>query len=234
MLVYLSPKGPLTGLLQNKKMNSLNEYTKNLRRDFQKTSFDEKDADNNPFKQFEHWFEESIKSKLIEPNGMMLSTVAKNGKPSSRIVLLRGLKDNGFYFFTNYTSRKGKEIKQNPNACILFFWPELERQVRIEGKIELAPAKISDEYFSLRPRQSRIGACASPQSTVIKGRMELEKLVDAINAKYEENVPRPKNWGGYILKPTYYEFWQGRQSRLHDRICYSLKKGKWKKERLAP
>ncbi len=227
MLVYL--------LLQNYYMiNSINEYTKKLRRDFLKTSFDEKDADNNPFKQFENWFQEAIKSEVNEPNGMALSTVSKKGRPSSRIVLLRGLNNHGFNFFTNYNSRKGKELKENPYACLLFFWPELERQVRIEGKIEIAPKEISDEYFSLRPRNSRIGACASPQSKVLKNRAELEKLVAVINAKYSENVPRPKNWGGYILKANYYEFWQGRQSRLHDRICYTLKNKKWLKQRLAP
>jgi pyridoxamine 5'-phosphate oxidase len=215
-------------------MESLNEYTKNLRRDFTKTSFDEKDANNNPFKQFELWFEEAIKSAVNEPNGMVLSTANKKGRPSSRIVLLRGIDNHGFNFFTNYDSRKGKELKENPYASILFFWPELERQIRIEGKIEIAPAAISDEYFALRPRNSRIGASASPQSKVLKNRQELEKLVDAINAKYTEEVPRPKNWGGFILKANYYEFWQGRQSRLHDRICYNLKKGNWKKERLAP
>ncbi len=215
-------------------MESLNEYTKNLRRDFTKTAFDEKDAHNNPFKQFELWFEEAIKSKANEPNGMILSTVNKKGRPSSRIVLLRGMQNNGFNFFTNYDSRKGKELKENPYGCLLFFWPELERQIRIEGKIEIAPAAISDEYFALRPRNSRIGACASPQSKVLKNRQELEKLVDAINAKYTADVPRPKNWGGYILKANYYEFWQGRQSRLHDRICYNLKNKKWVKQRLAP
>jgi pyridoxamine 5'-phosphate oxidase len=214
--------------------NSLNEYTKNLRRDFVKTSFDEKDANNNPFKQFEIWFEEAAKSNVNEPNGMVLSTVTKKGRPSSRVVLLRGLGDNGFNFFTNYDSRKGKELKENSYACILFFWPELERQVRIEGKVVKASAEISDEYFNLRPRNSRVGAWASPQSKVIKNRQELEKLVAVVNTKYTEDIPRPKNWGGYILKATYYEFWQGRQSRLHDRICYTLKTGKWKKERLAP
>jgi len=214
--------------------NSLHEVIKNLRRDFTKTSFDEKDANNNPFKQFETWFEEAIESKANEPNGMVLSTVNKKGRPSSRIVLLRGMQNNGFNFFTNYDSRKGKELKENPYGCLLFFWPELERQIRIEGKIEIAPTAISDEYFALRPRNSRIGACASPQSKVLKNRQELEKLVEAINAKYTEDVPRPKNWGGYILKASYYEFWQGRQSRLHDRICYNLKKGAWVKQRLAP
>jgi pyridoxamine 5'-phosphate oxidase len=214
--------------------NSLHEFTKNLRRDFTKTSFDEKDANNNPFKQFETWFEEAIKSKANEPNGMVLSTVNKKGRPSSRIVLLRGMDNHGFNFFTNYDSRKGKELKENPYGCLLFFWPELERQIRIEGKIEIAPTKISDEYFVIRPRNSRIGACASPQSKVLKNRQELEKMVDAINAKYTTDVPRPKNWGGYILKANYYEFWQGRQSRLHDRICYTLKSKQWVKQRLAP
>jgi pyridoxamine 5'-phosphate oxidase len=215
-------------------MTSLNEYTKNLRRDFVKTSFDGKDADNNPFKQFEIWFDEAIKSQANEPNGMVLSTVNKKGRPSSRIVLLRGMENNGFNFFTNYNSRKGKDLKENPYGCLLFFWPELERQIRIEGKIVFAPAEISDEYFNLRPRNSRIGACASPQSKVLKSRKELEKMVDAVNAKYSEDVPRPKNWGGYILKADYYEFWQGRQSRLHDRICYTFKGKKWIKQRLAP
>ena len=211
---------------------SLNEYTKNLRRDFVKASFDEKDADNNPFKQFENWFHEAVKGEVHEPNAMVLSTVTKKGRPSSRIVLLRGLDNHGFNFFTNYNSRKGKEIKQNP--CLLFFWPELERQIRIEGKIEFESKAVSDEYFALRPRESRIGACASPQSKVLKNRQELERMILAINAKYTDNVPRPKNWGGYVLKATYYEFWQGRESRLHDRICYTLKGKKWLKQRLAP
>lgn len=214
--------------------NSLHEFTKNLRRDFTKTSFDEKDAHNNPFKQFEIWFEEAIKSEVNEPNGMVLSTVNKKGRPSSRIVLLRGMDNHGFNFFTNYDSRKGKELKENPYGCLLFFWPELERQIRIEGKIEIVPTAISDEYFALRPRNSRIGACASPQSKALKNRQELEKLVDAINTKYTADVPRPKNWGGYILRANYYEFWQGRQSRLHDRIRYNLKNKKWVKQRLAP
>lgn len=215
-------------------MNSLNEYTKNLRHDFLKANFNEKDANNNPFKQFGFWFDEAVKSGLHEPNAMVLCTSTKKGKPSSRIVLLRGLKEHGFNFFTNYGSKKGRELKENPYASLLFYWPELERQVRIEGKVEIAPAKISDEYFKLRPRESRIGAWASPQSKVIDGRKELDKWVSEFGEKYGEEIPRPKNWGGYILKATYYEFWQGRQSRLHDRICYTLKNGKWKKARLAP
>lgn len=215
-------------------MNSLNEYTKNLRHDFEKANFNEKDANNNPFRQFEIWFNQAVKSGLHEPNAMVLSTCTKKGKPSSRIVLLRGLKLHGFNFFTNYTSRKGKELKENPYASILFYWPQLERQVRIEGKIEIAPASVSDDYFNTRPRSSRIGAWASPQSQVLKSRKELEKLVVDLGEKFKDEIPRPKNWGGYILRATYYEFWQGRQSRLHDRICYTLKNGKWKKQRLAP
>jgi len=214
--------------------NSLNEYTKNLRHDFLKAAFDEKDADKDPFKQFENWFSNAAQSKVAEPNAMVLSTVAKTGKPSSRVVLLRGFENNTFTFFTNYDSRKGKNIKENNYACLLFFWPELERQIRIEGKIEKATAKTSDTYFASRPLNSRIGACASPQSKVLKNRQQLEKLVMAINAKYSSDIPRPKNWGGYVLKATYYEFWQGRESRLHDRICYSFKNKKWLKQRLAP
>ena len=215
-------------------MNSLNEYTKNLRHDFLKANFNEKDANSNPFKQFEKWFEEAVKGGLAEPNAMTLSTATKKGKPSSRIVLLRGLKNNGFNFFTNYKSKKGSELKENPYCSLLFYWPELERQVRIEGKVSIAPAKVSDEYFSLRPLASRIGAWASPQSKVISGRKELDALVNEFVTRFNEEVPRPKNWGGYILKANYYEFWQGRQSRLHDRIAYTFKNGKWKKERLAP
>ena len=214
--------------------NSLNEYTKNLRHDFLKASFNEKDANNNPFKQFEEWYGQAVKSELFEPNALALSTASKKGKPSSRIVFLRGFEKHGFVFFTNYSSRKGDELKENPYASILFYWPELERQVRIEGKVIKAPAAVSDDYFAKRPRNNRVGAWASPQSHVINGRQELDSLVSEFTTKFTEEIPRPKNWGGYILKATYYEFWQGRQSRLHDRICYTLKGGKWKKERLAP
>lgn len=215
-------------------MNSINEYTKNLRHDFLQGSFDEADAHKNPSGQFEKWLTEAIKAEVNEPNAMCLSTVDKKGKPSSRIVLLRGFSDNNFAFFTNYNSRKGKEIAQNSYGCLLFFWPELERQIRIEGKISFAAKKDSDAYFSSRPYNSRIGAWASPQSSVIKNREALEKMVTKTTEKFEENIPRPDNWGGYILKATYYEFWQGRASRLHDRIRYKVQKGGWKKERLAP
>ena len=215
-------------------MNSLNEYTKNLRHDFLKASFNEKDAHNNPFVQFETWYGQAVKSELFEPNTMTLSTATKNGKPSSRIVFLRGFEKHGFVFFTNYHSRKGSELKENPYASLLFYWPELERQVRIEGKIVKAPTAVSDDYFSKRPRNNRVGAWASPQSKVLKNRAALENLVSEFVVKFKEEIPRPKNWGGYILQATYYEFWQGRESRLHDRICYTMKNKKWVKQRLAP
>jgi pyridoxamine 5'-phosphate oxidase len=214
--------------------NSLNEYTKNLRHDFLKASFNEKDANNNPFKQFEEWYGQAVKSELFEPNALTLSTASKKGKPSSRIVFLRGFEKHGFVFFTNYSSRKGDELKENPYASILFYWPELERQVRIEGRVVKAPTAVSDDYFAKRPRNNRVGAWASPQSHVINGRKELDSLVSEFTTKFTEEIPRPKNWGGYVLQANYYEFWQGRESRLHDRICYTLKSGKWKKERLAP
>jgi len=214
--------------------NSLNEFTKNLRHDFLKASFNEKDADNNPFKQFEVWYGQAAKSELFEPNALTLSTDTKKGKPSSRIVFLRGFEKHGFVFFTNYTSRKGDELKENPYASMLFYWPELERQVRIEGKVVKANAAVSDDYFAKRPRNNRVGAWASPQSKVLKNRAALENLVSEFVVKFKEEIPRPKHWGGYVLQASYYEFWQGRESRLHDRICYSLKNRKWKKERLAP
>ena len=214
--------------------NSLNEYTKNLRHDFLKASFNEKDAHSNPFKQFEAWYGQAVKSELFEPNALTLSTASKKGKPSSRIVFLRGFEKHGFVFFTNYRSRKGEDLKENPYASLLFYWPELERQVRIEGQVVKAPTAVSDDYFSKRPRNNRVGAWASPQSKVLKNRAALESLVSEFVVKFKEEIPRPKNWGGYVLQASYYEFWQGRESRLHDRICYTLKNKKWVKQRLAP
>ena len=214
--------------------NSIHEFTKNLRHDFLKASFNEKDANNNPFKQFEKWYEEAVKSDLHEPNALTLSTSSKKGKPSSRIVFLRGFEKHAFVFFTNYTSRKGTDLKENPYASMLFYWPELERQIRIEGKVVKAPIAVSDDYFAKRPRNNRVGAWASPQSQVIKNRRVLKNLVSEFVVKFTEEIPRPKHWGGYILQAHYYEFWQGRESRLHDRICYQLKNKKWIKQRLAP
>ncbi|MFL5753296.1 MAG: pyridoxamine 5'-phosphate oxidase [Bacteroidia bacterium] len=215
-------------------MEDFSKYIKELRKDFSGELLDEHEVSENPVIQFELWFKEAIKANANEPNAMVLSTASHN-KPSARVVLLREYGDKGFSFFTNYNSRKGKDLSENPFACLTFFWPELERQIRIEGIAEVNTKEASDNYFNSRPRNSRIGAWSSPQSKVIRNREELEKLVSDFNKKYPgENVPRPEHWGGYILKPTYFEFWQGRPSRLHDRICYTLENGKWKIERLAP
>jgi pyridoxamine 5'-phosphate oxidase len=207
-----------------------------IRKVYQLQSLLEKDADVDPVKQFEIWWQQVIESKIEEPNAMTLSTCTTSGKPSSRIVLLKGIKKNGFVFFTNYLSRKGKEIEANPFVSLLFFWKELERQVRIEGEIKKISEQESDDYFFKRPKESRIGAWSSPQSEVIKNRAVLEKNVSGYIKKFEsQNIPRPPYWGGYIVMPTLIEFWQGRPGRLHDRLRYTLnEKNLWKIERLAP
>jgi pyridoxamine 5'-phosphate oxidase len=216
-------------------MEDFSKYIKELRKDFSGEALEEKAVNPNPVLQFDFWFKEVVKAEATEPNAMTLSTV-HDGRPSARIVLLREFGEQGFAFFTNYNSRKGKELFENPFACLTFFWPELERQVRIEGKVQVHSKEASDNYFNSRPRSSRIGAWSSPQSSVIKNREELENLVTDFDKKYPtEQVPRPEFWGGFILKPDYFEFWQGRPSRLHDRICYSkVENENWKIERLAP
>jgi pyridoxamine 5'-phosphate oxidase len=181
------------------------------------------------------WFQEALKAKVVEPNAMSLSTVNGQGRPSSRIVLIKELDQRGMTWFTHYTSKKGEELAENPFAALLFFWPELERQVRIEGRVEKVSAIESDAYFSSRPLSSRVGALASEQSKVIANRSLLEDRVAKISAQYGEQVPRPENWGGYRLLPDYMEFWQGRSSRLHDRIVYSKnEQGVWLRQRLQP
>jgi pyridoxamine 5'-phosphate oxidase len=206
-----------------------------LRKVYQLESLLEKDADPNPMTQFEKWWKQAINSNIEEPNAMMLATCSKSGKPSSRIVLLKGIEQDGFIFYTNYTSRKGNEIKNNPFVSLLFFWKKLERQVRIEGKIKKISAAESDEYFSSRPRESRIGAWSSPQSSVIKNREFLQQNVIKYNKQFKTgDVPRPDYWGGYIVKPDCFEFWQGRPGRLHDRLQYNFEKDVWIIKRLAP
>ena len=206
-----------------------------LRENYTKGSLDVEDASSSPIEQFQIWFDEAVSSQLLEPNALLLSTVSNQGKPSARIVLLKGL-DNGFKFYTNYLSRKGTELIENPNACITFFWAELERQVRIEGLMEKVSAEESDEYFQSRPKGSQIGAWTSNQSMVIENREILEDREKYLITKFGNNpIPRPPHWGGYRLMPTYIEFWQGRPSRLHDRIAYTmLEDGDWKIERLSP
>lgn len=206
----------------------------NIRCDYTLTGLHESELDANPLKQFNKWFDEVIQSQLSEPNAMLLSTV-QAGRPTGRIVLLKAVDERGFTFFTNYESKKGQEIEANPQVALTFFWKELERQVRIEGKIEKTTVAESDEYFSLRPRGSQIGAWISHQSHVIENREFLEQK----QKNYEEQfdgvaVPRPPYWGGYRIVPDYMEFWQGRPSRLHDRLSYTLENGVWKIERLSP
>lgn len=189
----------------------------------------------NPIAFFDQWFDEARASDIIEPTGATLATANNQGCPSARTVLVKSYDEAGFYFYTNYTSRKGEELSQNPQAALLFWWDQLERQVRIEGKIVQVSSAQSDRYFSSRPRGSQIGAHASPQSQAIASRTSLEQAVIETQAKYANaEVPRPQNWGGYCLKPNHMEFWQGRTSRLHDRLAYSLKNSTWQVERLAP
>lgn len=216
-------------------MELTKEMIQSLRQDYRSAELSEKDADKNPIKQFEKWFSAAIDAQLYEPNVMTLATADKSGKPNARIVLLKGFDENGFSFYTNYLSTKGKEIKKNPLACLVFFWAELERQVRIEGKIEKLSKEASEKYFHSRPIGSQIGAIVSPQSQIIADRKILELKVEGLTAQYEgKTIPKPAHWGGYIVKPTSIEFWQGRTSRLHDRLKYDLINGKWQMNRLAP
>ncbi|MDQ3048297.1 MAG: pyridoxamine 5'-phosphate oxidase [Bacteroidota bacterium] len=215
-------------------MDDLRAYINNLRHDFSKEALDEKDVDPNPFVQFEKWFKEAVEAKVNEPNAMSLSTVSEAGKPSSRILLLRNYNDQGFVFYSNYTSRKGTELLDNPNGSLLFFWPELERQVRIEGVLKKQAEEDSDLYFNSRPRESKLGAWTSSQSKIIESRKVLDEEYKKYSEKFPEDVPRPSHWGGYILNPLSVEFWQGRPSRLHDRILFSRAGENWSVNRLAP
>jgi len=209
----------------------------NLREDYSKKKLDIDDVLDNPLKQFETWINEALQSEIPEPNAMTLSTVNPDGIPSARIVLLKKLDEKGFTFFTNYNSHKGKEMAKNKNVALTFVWLELERQVRIEGVVKKISRKASKKYFQSRPKKSQMGAWVSSQSKVIKDRSVLEKSMKDLEERYQDEdvLPCPPHWGGYIVQPVKIEFWQGRRSRLHDRIRYKLsKKGKWKMERLAP
>ena len=213
----------------------MNEDIAGIRQDYQLQSLMETDVTSNPLEQFNKWWGDAVKSKLEEVNAMTLATASAVAIPSARIVLLKGITEKGFVFFTNYESHKGKELAENPNACLVFFWKELERQVRITGAVEKVDAEDSDEYFNSRPEGSRIGAWASPQSNVIASREIIEDNTEKYKQQFADgNITRPPHWGGYIVKPTVMEFWQGRPNRLHDRIQYQLKDGIWKIERLAP
>ena len=206
-----------------------------IRRDYRQKPFGKKDVDADPFKQFSNWMDRAINSGIIEPTAMALSTVGKNQQPSTRMVLLKEIKNEGFIFYSNYESKKGHQISENHFGCILFYWPELERQIRIEGRIEKTSKEISEEYYLTRSAKRRIGAWASPQSHEIPNRKFLEDKQAEFQAKFIKNTPiKPDNWGGYILTPYIIEFWQGRPNRLHDRIEYYLDDNDWKLRRLAP
>lgn len=217
-------------------LNIMQNNIADIRRDYSHKSLSESDVDANAIKQFEKWWVEAVNSKIEEVNAMTLATASIDALPSARIVLLKEFNEKGFVFFTNYESYKAQQLAENPKACIVFFWKELERQIRITGLIEKINSKQSDDYFQSRPEASRIGAWASPQSRVIEDRQWLdEKFNELVNKMEGKTIPRPSHWGGYIVKPVVIEFWQGRPSRLHDRIQYTLEEnGEWKIERLAP
>lgn len=208
---------------------------RDIRKDYSFSQLDIDNLDANPIVQFRYWLNEALKSEVFEPTAMVLSTASSDGKPSSRVVLLKSLDDDGFTFFTNYESRKGIQIAANPVGSLLFFWPQLERQVRIEGKIFKTLRHEADEYFKIRPEGSKIGAWASPQSQRIPNREYLENLQkDYLQLFKTKTLERPENWGGYKLIPHLMEFWQGRENRLHDRFEYARQDNMWEIHRLAP
>jgi pyridoxamine 5'-phosphate oxidase len=210
-----------------------------LRQEYAQAELDRTHVADDPIDQFRDWFDEALDAEVHEPNAMTLATAPPDAAPSARIVLLKGVDERGFRFYTNYESQKGQELAENPNVALVFWWPPLERQVRIEGRAERLPEAESTEYFHSRPRGSQLGAWASPQSRVVDSREALEQNLEEVTAEYEdeETIPRPPHWGGYVVRPTTIEFWQGRPNRLHDRLQYhrdSLESSDWTLERLAP
>jgi pyridoxamine 5'-phosphate oxidase len=214
---------------------NISDIVVKIRKDYCNSSLNESELESNPMRQFELWMQQAINAEMPEVNAMTISTVGASGIPSSRIVLLRGVDDLGFTFYTNYESHKGKDMANNPFVALNFFWPLLERQIRIVGKIEKVSEKESDDYFGSRPKESQIGAWASKQSSVIKNRGEVEERYNFYEKEFENVVvTRPPHWGGYLVIPTQIEFWQGRPGRLHDRIQYNKHNDLWKIERLSP
>lgn len=216
-------------------MEDLRNYLNGIRRDFANKPLNENAVHKNPFLQFSHWFEEAVNAQLLDPYAMHISTVDAAGQPHSRVVYLRNISEEGMIFYTNYNSQKAENISNSNKIAITFFWVELERQIRIEGLVSKVSNELSDKYFAARPRESQIGAWASNQSETIGSREELEKQVEFYNEKFKNmEVPRPPYWGGYIVNPVKFEFWQGRPNRLHDRLIYSKTKIDWKISRVAP
>ncbi|MGE5232267.1 MAG: pyridoxamine 5'-phosphate oxidase [Deltaproteobacteria bacterium] len=206
-----------------------------LRREYARARLDEREVDPDPLVQFRHWFEDARRAEVPEPNAMTLATATPDGVPSARMVLLKAADERGFTFFTDYRSRKGRELEANPHAALVFFWGELERQVRISGAVSRVSREETDAYFRTRPRDSRLGAWSSHQSTVLAGRDVLEARLREMSTRHPgDDVPTPPYWGGYLLRPDALEFWQGRESRLHDRVRYQREAGGWRIERLSP
>ncbi len=215
----------------------MNKDISAIRQEYTLKSLDEREVSKDPIEQFNKWLAEALDSSLHEPTAMHIATIDDSGRPSGRIVLLKGVEENGLVFYTNYDSRKGKQLINHPQACITFFWPLLERQIRIEGYVNKISAARSDEYFNSRPVSSRLGAIASPQSSKIESRDSLEaEFTKVIDSFKDREIVRPQNWGGFVLVPDYFEFWQGRSSRLHDRIVYEQQENsnEWMVGRLAP
>ena len=215
-------------------MSHISAHIADLRKSYERAELNEEASHSDPLLQFDQWLQEAVNAEVNEPNAMTVATVGSNLRPSTRVVLIKGYDARGIVWFTNYDSRKGKELAGNPFAALQFHWVELERVVRIEGRVERVSDAESDAYFHSRPLDSRIGAWASPQSQVISGRSVLVANAAKYGAQFLLNPPRPPHWGGFRLVPERWEFWQGRKSRLHDRLCYQLEAGTWLRQRLAP
>jgi len=216
-------------------MDNIKEHIVKLREDFIKGELHENQIDPEPSKQFQLWLKQAIEAKVDEFQAMNLATVSPQGKPSTRIVYLREFDNDQYWFYTNFNSRKSQDLEYNSQVCVNFFWKELERQVRIDGTVSRAAPEMSDAYFDARPYESKIGSWASQQSSVLASRAELEKKVEELKIQFTpETIKRPEHWGGYVIKANYYEFWQGRRSRLHDRITYEKNENTWQVKRLAP
>jgi pyridoxamine 5'-phosphate oxidase len=211
------------------------DHIARLRREYARAGLKESDAEEDPVEQFRRWFDEALAANLHEPNAMTLATATPDGRPSARTVLLKGFDERGFVFYTNYEGRKARELEINPHCALVFYWGELERQVRMEGRAGRIPEEESDAYFEVRPRGSQLGAWASEQSRPVRDREALEDRLRELEAEYEgREVPRPPFWGGYRVEPETMEFWQGRENRLHDRLIYRRSNGLWRRERLQP